>query len=319
MFNYQDRVLQDFFIDKIGEERDAADPQVIAELKQRATDKLELMLRYAQTHHCRRRAILDYFGDESDVENCACDVCGRGSGFDNSGNSLPGSAAVIVPDEVVTLIRQILSAIARLRGKFGVGGIAEVLTGSRSERTERWQLDQLTVFGLLRNHTTKRVIAMVHRVIESGLARQRDVGTPGKPIYVVELTAAGIGVMKGEQPPPLSLADLVPSGPGTRASGTNPRALGTNPRAQRKIMPSDDPEEQVSPETLERFERLRAARTELARDRQLPPYCICHDSTLKLIAKSVPDTLARLEQIKGMGPHKVRMYGERLLDALKQS
>jgi ATP-dependent DNA helicase RecQ len=84
-------------------------------------------------------------------------------------------------------------------------------------------------------------------------------------------------------------------------------------------VPSDDPEEQVSPETLERFERLRAARMELARDRQLPPYCICHDSTLKLIAKSVPDTLARLEQIKGMGPHKVRMYGERLLDALKQS
>jgi len=68
---------------------------------------------------------------------------------------------------------------------------------------------------------------------------------------------------------------------------------------------------------ISRFERLRAARTQLARQRQLPPYCVCHDSTLKLIAKHAPDSAARLEQIKGMGPHKVRMYGDALLQAVR--
>lgn len=74
---------------------------------------------------------------------------------------------------------------------------------------------------------------------------------------------------------------------------------------------------QDDPESLERFERLRAARAELARDRQLPAFCICHDSTLKEIARHAPGSLESLEQIKGMGPHKVRTYGQRLLDAIQ--
>ena len=62
---------------------------------------------------------------------------------------------------------------------------------------------------------------------------------------------------------------------------------------------------------------MRSARSQLAKQRQLPPYCICHDSTLKLIAKHAPDNPARLEQIKGMGPHKVKMYGDALLQAVR--
>ena len=68
---------------------------------------------------------------------------------------------------------------------------------------------------------------------------------------------------------------------------------------------------------LARFQRLRTARAELARERQLPPYCICHDRTLKLIAQVAPGDAEQLERIKGMGPHKVKMYGQRLLEALR--
>jgi ATP-dependent DNA helicase RecQ len=170
---------------------------------------------------------------------------------------------------------------------------------------------------MLNRFATKRVIAMVHRVIESGLARQKDVGSPGKPIYVVELTASGIAVMKGAQPPPVSLIDLAPRH-GTRASGKNPRALGTNPRAARGAQPEVD-DEAIDPDAVQRFERLRAARLQLARDRQLPPYCICHDTTLKLIARFPPGDVQGLERIKGMGPYKVKMYGEVFLSALRES
>src|SRR5437660_3108002 len=102
-----------------------------------------------------------------------------------------------------------LSAVARLNGQFGVGAVAEVLDGSDSERLQRWRLDQLSVYGLLRAHSVKRIIAMLHRLMEAGLARQKDPdGVKFRP--VVELTAAGVAVMKGEQVPPNSLADLVP-------------------------------------------------------------------------------------------------------------
>jgi ATP-dependent DNA helicase RecQ len=130
---------------------------------------------------------------------------------------------------------------------------------------------------------------------------------------VVDLTAAGIAVMKGEQNPPATLIDIVPRRT-SREAGTNPRALGTNPRAVREREPE---EEMTDPQVIGRFERLRTARSRLAKQRQLPPYCICHDSTLKLIAKQAPDNAARLEQIKGMGPHKVKMYGDALLQAVR--
>jgi pyrroline-5-carboxylate reductase len=60
-----------------------------------------------------------------------------------------------------------------------------------------------------------------------------------------------------------------------------------------------------------------AARAGLARDRQLPAYCICHDRTLRQIARVSPADLKALEQIKGMGPMKVKIYGEALLAALR--
>jgi len=308
LFSYQDRYTQEFFIDKIGEDAEHGDPAIIEERKAHARQKLELILHYSRTHSCRRRMILDYFGDPADVENCHCDVCRR-----ESGQETQAEAAVVIPDETITLIRQLLSAIARMRGKFGVGAVAEVLTGAENERVRKWGLDQLSVYGLLRTHTAKRVIAMIHRLLESGLARQRDPeGTKFMP--VVDLTAAGVAVMKGEQNPPATLIDIVPRR-NSRETGTNPRALGTNPRAVREREELD--ETLTDPQVLRRFERLRAARSELARGRQLPPYCICHDSTLKLIAKDAPASATRLEQIKGMGPHKVRMYGDALLSAVR--
>src|SRR4029079_3453644 len=129
----------------------------------------------------------------------------------------------------VTLIRQLLSGVARMNGRFGVGAVAEVLTGADNERTRKWSLDQLSVYGLLRAHTAKRVVAMLHRLLEAGLARQRDPeGLKFMP--VIELPAAGIAVMRGQKPPPASLIDIIPRAT-PRQLGTNPRALGTNLRA----------------------------------------------------------------------------------------
>jgi len=128
-------------------------------------------------------------------------------------------------------------------------------------------------------------------------------------------------VMKGEQPPPLSLADLLPHR-GTRRSGTKSRARGTNPRAVREHarQRSDDTgvDQFDNPDALRRLEKLRNARAELARERQLPAFCICHDTTLKLIAHAAPASVEALARIRGMGPNKVRLYGDALLGAMQE-
>jgi ATP-dependent DNA helicase RecQ len=307
LFSYQDRYTQEFFIDKIGDENRIADPRIIDDLKYHARQKLELFIRYAQTHRCRRQMILDYFGDESVAENCKCDVCRRGAALDVQEQT--GISPPVLPDELVILVKQLLSAIARLRGKFGVGVVAEVLAGASNERTSRWGLDQLSVYGLLRAHSIKRIVAMLHRLMEAGLARQRDPdGVKFRP--VIELTPIGVAVMKGEQLPPASLVDLMP------------RRMALNESVKvRRIVPEGqedaDAARTLAPEAIDRFERLRAVRMRIARDKQLPPYCICHDSTLKLIAHFAPENIEALERVKGMGPYKVRMYGEAFLEAIR--
>jgi len=306
LFSYQDRYTQEYFIDKIGEENPQADPRVIQKMKDHARQKLDLLIRYAQTHRCRRRMILDYFGDEADMSGCRCDVCRPNAGAMADGDAMP-----VISDEAITLVRQLLSGIARVRGKFGVGVVAEVLAGSDNDKSQRWGFDQLSVFGLLRAHSIKRIVAMLHRLMEAGLARQRDPdGVRFRP--VIELTTAGVSVMKGEQPPPASLADLLPRPVAVPAPFQRPPAV----RAGREN--NESAEADLSPDARRRFERLRAVRLQLARERQLPPYCICHDKTLKLIAHFAPADTDALEQVKGMGPHRVKLYGAAFLDALSR-
>ena len=270
LFGYQDRYTQEFFIDRIGEDHPEADPRRIAQLKARASQRLDLMIGYAQTHRCRRQMILDYFGDETEAQNCHCDVCGVGD------LSMPAAPIAIISDETILLVRQLLSGIARLQGKFGVGVVAEVLAGSDNDKTLRWGFDKLSVFGLLQAHTVKRIVAMLHRLMDAGLARQRDPdGVKFRP--VVELTPAGVRVMKAEILPPASLADLVPTrrARADRDSSSHRVVAG---RSESRVAESLDPDAE------QRFERLRALRVQIARTRQVPPYCICHDSTLKEIA-----------------------------------
>ncbi|MBC7785344.1 MAG: ATP-dependent DNA helicase RecQ [Burkholderiales bacterium] len=306
LYHFADRMTQEFFIDRLGSGDAAVEPDRLAEMKSHATAKLDLVVRYARIARCRRQQILDYFGDETGATNCTCDVC--------RGDLQQGD----VSDEVTLIIRKILSAVARLNGRFGMGMLTDVLCGNVTERIQQWQLDQLTVFGLLKDHPAKNVTRMLHRTVESGLARQRDPDATRRPI--VEITPQGVQVMKALLPPPGMLANLLPrraasgSSSGGSSSGVS-TSRASSSRARQTVMKTDEAW-QPDAETQSRFDRLRAARSELAREHTLPAYVICHDRTLILIAQQSPTTPEELETIKGMGPHKVRMYGEKLLAAL---
>jgi ATP-dependent DNA helicase RecQ len=309
LFSYQDRFTQEFFIEKIGEDQENADIEVIEKLKAHATRQLERILRYASTHRCRRRMILDHFDDDAEVHGCNCDVCRRAHG-----GTVVATGGPVISDETTTIVRQLLSAIARLNRKFGVGTVAEVLAGVENDRTQKWNFRSLSVFGLLKAQGTKRIIAMLHRLMESGLARQRSVDGE-KFISVVELTNAGAAVMKGEVPPPATLMDIAPV---HRVRESARPVPGFERRESKKSSPQEDEDFQADPEASARFARLRAARLELARGKGLPPYVICHDSVLKAIAISPPADLDSLQRIKGMGPYKIQTYGQALLDAVRE-
>lgn len=74
-FGTRDLKTQEFFIDKIGENNESLKSSEIARLQDHSRRKLDAMWSYANKHRCRRRQILDYFGEGRPVENCKCDQC----------------------------------------------------------------------------------------------------------------------------------------------------------------------------------------------------------------------------------------------------
>jgi ATP-dependent DNA helicase RecQ len=67
--------IQEFFIQKIGENNEKLRDAEIARLQSSASRKLEAMMQYAKSRRCRRWAILNYFGQPAVIMDCSCDVC----------------------------------------------------------------------------------------------------------------------------------------------------------------------------------------------------------------------------------------------------
>ncbi len=67
--------IQQFFIQKIGDNNEQLDSAAIARLKNSATRKLDAMMQYASSRYCRRWNILNYFGQQARIDGCGCDVC----------------------------------------------------------------------------------------------------------------------------------------------------------------------------------------------------------------------------------------------------
>lgn len=302
LFSYADRHTQEFLIDK-SEEGPDGHSVAMQTLRAHAHEKLERLVRYCQRQMCRRRMILDYFGDESEVADCRCDICLGHEQLAAAHGDAEGQ--IVIPEELTTLVRKILSAIARMNGKFGVGMVAEVLKGEESERAARWGLQNLSVFGLLRELPTKRIMAMIYRVIDAGLAQQRNPpGVVGRP--VVELTGPGVSVMKAQEPPPVALIDLLPRKDQNRGGG--------------KAVKKKQYEEQAAEldgDARARFENLRQLRARIAVEKQVPTYVIFHDSVLRSIAEADPKDETGLSKIKGMGTYKLQEYGPMVLEALR--
>ena len=67
------------------------------------------------------------------------------------------------------------------------------------------------------------------------------------------------------------------------------------------------------------FEALRARRRDLAKEIDVPPYVIFHDSTLREMAALRPDTLTALGRISGVGARKLEAYGMAFLETIRNA
>ncbi len=86
--------------------------------------------------------------------------------------------------------------------------------------------------------------------------------------------------------------------------------------ARSRTTSSNDPTADLDPAAAERFERLKALRSELAGGK--PAYVVFDNKTLAAIARTAPQTKRELARISGVGPAKLDKYGDAVIELVTQ-
>ena len=232
--------------------------------------KLEAMLGLAESVHCRRRTLLNYFGETQ---------AGTESGCGNCDNCL-------LPQETIDATREAQMALStawRAGQRFGVSHLVSVLRGDTSERLQRTGHDQLSTYGIGSHLSANEWKSVFRQLIARGLLFA-DIANYG----VLKLTESARPVLRGEEILMLRSWKREPTRKRRKALDENPLA-------------GDD---------ADLFEALRECRSQLAREHGMPPYVVFHDRTLIEMARLRPTDHAQMQQISGVGEKKLELYAD---------
>ncbi|WP_291432348.1 HRDC domain-containing protein, partial [Deinococcus sp.] len=79
----------------------------------------------------------------------------------------------------------------------------------------------------------------------------------------------------------------------------------------------EDPAADLSDEQAEVYARLRDWRNAEAKRQEMSRFIVASNATLAEIARRVPYTEADLHEVRGMGPERLRKYGEKILEIVR--
>ena len=250
------------------------------EFKQGLRGKLDALLGLAEATDCRRVRLLNYFGEASQP-------CG------NCDNCLQPPAVWDGTD----CARKLLSTIYRVQQmsgiSYGAGHIMDILRGKSTEKVTQRGHETLSTFGIGAAFSEVQLRGVLRQLIAIGA-----VTVDAQAFNTLQLTDASRAVLKGEVP--VQLRESV-STPADRKAKRGTTA------AVVKVPASLDAEGQ------ERYVALKAWRSEVAREHNLPAYVIFHDATLAAIAERAPQSLDDLQGISGIGAKKLEAYGQEVL------
>ncbi|HVV13611.1 DNA helicase RecQ [Amycolatopsis sp.] len=246
--------------------------------RRRLGQHLDAMLALCETIECRRVQLLNYFGQQG--EACGnCDTCLAPP------ESWDGTIAA----------QKLLSAVYRLaserRQKFGAGQVIDILLGKQTPKVSQHRHDELTVFGIGAELSESEWRGVVRQLLAQGLlAVEGDYGT----LVLTDASGEVLGRRREVR------------------FRREPKRAAKAPKAAKAKAAAVEMPAGAAPV----FERLRAWRSETARDQGVPAYVIFHDATLRQIATEQPSTLAQLGGVSGVGENKLAKYGQQILDAL---
>ena len=234
---------------------------------------------YAESNSCRRKLLLNYFGEEYTVENCgACDNC------------LHPKRQFDGKEEMCMVIDLVQS----LPERFKMEHLSNILSGQMNSIIKSYHHDRLESYGAGKDHTVRFWNAVIHQGMILGLLH-KDIESYG----LIEVTAEGRKFL--ESPWQIMLTedrefsdgedddDDVPGAGGVRGGGGGDEQLLT---------------------------LLKDLRRDIAKKHRLQPWVIFSDPSLEDMSIMYPITLEELKNCQGVGDGKARKFGKEFLELI---
>ena len=257
-------------------------------------EKLRRMEEYAESRVCRRRILLNYFGETSCKDCGHCDVC------NNPPRTFDGTV----------LTQKALSAVVRAGEKIAVGTCIEILRGMQTPAVARNHYNELKTFGVGKDVSVRDWQAYMLQMLQMGFFE-----VAYNMHNQMKVTPLGWKVLKGEHQVSLAIMENEERAP--RQQRVNRPSRGSSipvVHAERVIFE----DEMAGVEDKKLFEYLRKIRKNLADEQGYPPYIVLSDKSLHELTKMKPTTLQAFGLISGIGEFKIKKYGDTFIKAIKK-
>jgi ATP-dependent DNA helicase RecQ len=166
---------------------------------------LSRMMGYAESDGCRRRYLLDYFGDDGPTEAqrmACCDNCRMNV---NPADLPPAKTA----EEWIPLV--VLETVRTLARPVGRGRLAQILSGSQAQDVVRMGYDRHKFHGKLGHLRQEQITAVINALVE-----RRYLALTGDKLPVLTLTSSGQEALKARAAIPLPVRAPGPADPAVR-------------------------------------------------------------------------------------------------------
>ena len=301
--------------DVVNQRRMIEDSPAAEEFKRGQRGKLDALLALAEAHDCRRVRLLAYFGEPSIP--CAAQsrpkATGIPSAHERDGDTAGWSLSINACDnclhppatwDATEASRKALSCVLRFHQhggqRFGAVHLIDVLRGKQTDKVAQHHHESLSTFGIGADLTEAQWRAVLRQLIALGHLR-----TEGE-YNTLEPTPSARAVLRGEAALLLREASAAPKRSRSAKAGGGSVKTKAPPIA-------------LDAHALERFDTLKAWRTGVAREHNLPPYVVFHDAALAEMARRCPSSLDELSEISGVGAKKLEAYGSEILRLLRDS
>lgn len=242
--------------------------------------KLDRMQQYAESLACRRRILLNYFGEDLH-ENCGnCDIC------KNPPEYIDGTV----------IAQKALSAVYRLQERVGANMLINVLRASGRREIIEKGYDKIKTYGAGRDIPFVEWRDYIHQLINLGYLEVAH-----DQHNVLKLTPASKRVLFEKEPVQLVKMTTVKE----RLKVEKAKAKASTSKTQRQRTRD------------ELFEELRQLRKRLAQERGVPPYLVFSDATLEEMSATRPMNDLDMQRVSGVGERKLQLYGDVFQEAIR--